>query len=285
MWLWCDHFATKKNWQSQRNLKRLRKILLSLIDRRTRSIASSLLIMHKRLVATDLVAQRFHWSPRGRKVVLFSSQTGVLWTAISFVSKKGITLRQKKNWQSQRNLKRLRKILLSLIDRRTRSIASSLLIMHKRLVATDLVAQRFHWSPRGRKVVLFSSQTGVLWTAISFVSKKGWRLLQPCGDLSVTDQRWGNYQSALHRRPVSYWLQTGLQVCANHSAIGLQYVWITTYCHTYTQINNSSFIVWSLTLLTLELGRKEEKQHNQQKIQLQHFDLSLQAQQLRLPCC
>ena len=78
---------------------------------------------------------------------------------------------------------------------RAKSIISSLLSMHKRLAATDLVAQRFHWSLRGCEVVLFSSQTGFRLYGDEFHLEKGGVSLQTSDDLSVTDQRWGGDRS------------------------------------------------------------------------------------------
>ena len=49
---------------------------MSPIGRGTKSVANCLLSIHKRLAATDLVAQRFYWSLRGLQVVLFLSQIG-----------------------------------------------------------------------------------------------------------------------------------------------------------------------------------------------------------------
>ena len=65
MWSLCDH----KNWQAQRSLKGLRKVLLTW----PQCLRSQNQIdhMYKRLDVTDLVTQRFLWSPRGRKVVYF----------------------------------------------------------------------------------------------------------------------------------------------------------------------------------------------------------------------
>ena len=61
--------------------------------------------------------------------------------------------------------------------------------MHKRLAVTDLVTQRLYQSPRGLKVVLFSSPTGCRLCSDRFHRGKGGDSLQPRDDLSATDQR------------------------------------------------------------------------------------------------
>ena len=114
------------------------------------------------------------------------------------------------------NRKGLRTVLLISLhkvseDRGTKSIASSLLSISYiiKLAATDLVAQRFHWSPRGRKAILFSSQIGFRLYGHQFRLQKDGDSLKLSCDLSVTDQRRGGDRSALHRRPVADRLQSG----------------------------------------------------------------------------
>ena len=104
------------------------------------------------------------------------------------------------------------------IGRRTKLVTSCLLSIHKRLTATNLVTQRFHWSPRGLMLVADLSPT--VWRSVS--PQKGRVSLQCGSNLSVTDRRWGGDRSALYRRLVSDQLQSGFQACANHSAMGLQ---------------------------------------------------------------
>ena len=62
---------TKKSQRSQEGF--IEVVMRSPIGRRTKSIASNLLSMHKRLAVTDFVAQSFHWSLRGREVAFVSS--------------------------------------------------------------------------------------------------------------------------------------------------------------------------------------------------------------------
>ena len=104
------------------------------------------------------------------------------------------------------------------ISRWTKLVTSCLSNMHKRLTATNLVAQRFHWSPRGLTLVADLSPT----VRQSVSPWKGRGSLQCSSDLSVTDQRWGSDQSVLYRRLVCDQLQSGFQACANHLAMGLQ---------------------------------------------------------------
>ena len=78
----------------------------------------------------------------------------------------------------------------------TRSpIANSLLSVRKRMAATYLVAQRFHWPLRSCEAVLFSSQIGFRQFSDQFRVEKGGDSLQCSGNVSVTDQKWGSDQS------------------------------------------------------------------------------------------
>ena len=97
----------------------------------------------------------------------------------------------------------------------------ALLSTHRRLAATDLVAQRFYWSLGGREAVLLSSQIGFRLYGDQFCVEKGGDSLQTSGDLPVTDQQWGRDPSVLRQWLVTNWLQNGFKACADHMEMGL----------------------------------------------------------------
>ena len=87
--------------------------------------------------------------------------------------------------------------------------------MYKRLAVTDLVTQRFYWSPRDLKVVLFSSQIGCqlcgdrfclgnVGTLCNFVTT----YLQLISDEAVIDQCF-----------IGDWSQFGCKVVSKHALI------------------------------------------------------------------
>ena len=91
----CDAIALRpKNVTIAERSQRSRKGFIEVakrspIGRRIKLVASCLLSMHKRLTATNLVAQRFHRSPRGLKEVLCWSQIGIRQCGDRFHHEKG----------------------------------------------------------------------------------------------------------------------------------------------------------------------------------------------------
>ena len=81
----CEHDATCLRQTKLRRLQRSQKGYSEVATKyqnslETKLVASCLLSMQRRLAATDLVARRFYWSPRGLQAVLFSSPIGFrLW--------------------------------------------------------------------------------------------------------------------------------------------------------------------------------------------------------------
>ena len=119
--------------------------------------------------------------------------------------------------RSQRSRKGFTEVVKrSPIGRRTKLVASCLLSMHKRLTATNLVIQRFHWSARGLKKVSCWSQIGLRRCGDRFHHEKG-------GDLrnvAATYLWLISDEAMIDRRFIADQLQSDLQACANHSAIG-----------------------------------------------------------------
>ena len=90
----CDQKKMTISERSQRSRKGFIEVAKrSPIGRRTKLVASCLLSMHKRLTVTNLVVQRFPWSPRSLKEVLCWSQISLWWCGGQFHHEKGEYLR------------------------------------------------------------------------------------------------------------------------------------------------------------------------------------------------
>ena len=136
---------------------------------------------------------------------------------------------------------------------------------------------------KGLRNVLFSLQIGFRLYGNQFLVEKGGDSLQTSGDLSVTDQRWGRgcKMVSKHVPIIRRWVCVMSPTCLCIKA---------SFCHKYSQSSHQWYklliVWWLISVLSVELGRREEKLHNHQKIQLQHFDLFFAGfLQLQLSCC
>ena len=187
-----------------------------------------------------------------------------------------------KNWQSQRSLKGLRKVLL----KSSQGLQSQKKTDRKQSFER---AQKTgnDWFGRSEvSMVSLRSRSGLIVIADWFPTL--WRRVLSRKGRGLLATQW---RPICHRSAMRQWLigtssttsRRSVAKCADHSTMGLRYVTdlsthysiILSQVHIHrVHINYSIFYCLIIITIVSRTGKKtREKMHNQQKIQLQHFDL------------